>query len=73
MDEQKIKEFAQKHGFDDVKMIGEYEGNIVFQPVFFDKKVRIIGFPRYILQKENELSLKLDDDFVLTDHFFPPD
>ncbi len=66
-----INEFAKKYGFDHAEKLGEYDGQEVYFPRFADTRPRLLGFPQYILLKDGALTLHIDRDFKITDHFFP--
>lgn len=67
----KIVDFAKKQGFSGVKEIGKYEDYDVYIPTFLDNKNKKIGFPQYILVKDDVFLLKIDNTFELTKIFFP--
>lgn len=70
MSEEKIKDFAIKNGFQDVKEIGKYNEYVVYAPIFTDGKARKIGYPQYILIKDEEISLKIDISLEMTKELF---
>lgn len=71
MPNEKIKEFAIKNGFQDVREIGKYNEYVVFAPIFTDGKSRKIGYPQYILVKNEEISLRIDISLEMTKELFP--
>lgn len=50
----KNKELAKKHGFHDAKYIGVWNNYKVYEAIFTDGEVHYIGYPQYILCKDNE-------------------
>ena len=70
MSDNEIKNFAIKHGFVDAKKLGVLDECEIYQPVFADKKTRMVGYPQYIVIDKEKVSLKIDTDFKITDHFF---
>ena len=71
MPNEKIKEFAIKHGFQDIKKIGIYSNSDVYVPIFYDGNARKIGYPQYILVKGDEIFLKVDTSLEMTKTLFP--
>ena len=68
---EKIKELAKSYGFHDVKKLGLMNDYEVYEPIFTDGKERMIGHPHYIFVKDNEIKMKIDNDFKISDFFFP--
>jgi hypothetical protein len=66
---EQIKAFAIKQGFQDVKEIGKYKEYTVYVPIFTDGKSRKTGYPQYILVNNNQISIKIDNDFEITNFF----
>ena len=66
-----IKAFAIQQGFQDIKPLGKYNDSDIYQPIFTDGKTHIVGFPQYILVKDEDISLKIDSKFEITKIMFP--
>ena len=58
MHNEKIKAFAIKQGFQDIKPLGKYNDSDIYQPIFTDGKKHIVGFPQYIMVKDENISLE---------------
>lgn len=61
MTPEKIVRFAQKSIYDTVKYIGEWNGYNVYEPGWDDEEPRFIGFPQFILVKDNIIRWTEDD------------
>ena len=66
-----IKKFAVKQGFQDAEEIGKYKDYTAYRPIFLDGKARIIGYPQYILVKDESIQLKVDTNFEISKTLFP--
>lgn len=69
----KIKALAKSYGFHDIKELGTMNEYKVYDPIFTDGKERMIGYPHFILVKGNEMKMVIDDDFKISDFFYPID
>lgn len=49
----KIRAFAKKQGYDDVLYLNKWRGYDVYEPIFNNDEVHIIGVPLVILVKDN--------------------
>ena len=65
MSNEEIKAFAIKNGYKDIQEVGNYADSRVFVPVFQNDK-KVIGYPQYILLKNDELIVKTDISMEIT-------
>ena len=49
------KKLAKEAGFHDAKLIGKWKGYEIVEPAFPDGEIHFIGFPQYILCKDEKL------------------
>lgn len=70
---QKIKALAKSYGFHDIKKLGSMNEYEVYDLIFTDGIERMIGYPHFILVKENEIKMIIDEDFKISNFFFPID
>ena len=60
-----VKKFATDKGYNDVKEVGNFHEYRVFVPMFKETR-KIIGYPKYILVKDNEIIIKTDITMEIT-------
>lgn len=60
---------AKSYGYHTAVYLGEYEGNMVYKPLYLDKKKRWTGYPKFFIQKNERLIYFDDIDFILTKLF----
>ncbi|MCI6186361.1 MAG: hypothetical protein MR739_04190 [Spirochaetia bacterium] len=68
MPETDVLLFAKNKGFTSVQKLGFFNSYLVFRPLLDSDKKRI-GFPQYILIKDEEINLKIDLNLDITKFF----
>ncbi len=67
----KILELAQKSGFHSVKRLGIWQNYNVYEPIFTDNEIHLIGFPQYILVRGGKMRWTKDynESMDILDYF----
>ena len=73
MSKRRIVKFAREYGFDRAKRVGTYNGYDVYSPYMSSGAVLTTGFPHFILVKDNEIEMYVDDDLKVMDALYPTD
>ena len=73
MSKRRIVRFAREYGFDRAKRVGTYNGYDVYSPYMSSGANPIIGFPHFILVKDNEIEMYVDNDLKVMDALCPTD
>ena len=69
-DLQKAIKMAKASIYDGAEYIGEWNGYVVYEPIFDDDEPHYIGFPEFILEKSGEFRWTKDDEWSdILDHF----
>lgn len=70
MSMQEIKKYAQNNGYDDVKFLGQWKEYDVYQLIFTDDEAHFIGYPQYILIKDNFMEIITDFELEISNYKF---
>lgn len=70
----KITAFARQNEYDGAVWTNvRFNGYKVYEPYYFDGRVRYTGYPRYILVKGREIRLVLDHSLQILDLLYKED
>lgn len=72
MSDEQVKAFAISNGYVDIKELGNLNQYKVFIPIPKNNN-RIIGYPKYILVHNDDISIKVDTSMEISKNFFPDD
>ena len=71
MSKRRIVKFAREYGFDRAKKVGTYNGYDVYSPFMSNGDIPVIGFPHFILVKDNEIEMYIDHNLEVMDALYP--
>jgi len=59
---ERILDFAQEHGYDSVVRVGKWRGYDIYEPVFDNDKVNIVGIPLMIIADGDNIRMTTVDE-----------